>query len=217
MRLVVGLGNPGPGHARNRHNIGFRAVDAIAARYGRGPFRSRFEGDAAEGQVNGHRVLLFKPMTYMNDSGRAVAAAARFYRIAPADVLVLHDELDLMPGRVRVKAGGGHAGHNGLRSLEAHIGDGFNRVRLGIGHPGDKDRVTGYVLQDFAEAEEPWVEGLVEAVAEALPLLLDGNEGEFMNRVALAVRPLLPAREPPLGGPSGGGAGPGDGASGGGL
>ncbi len=195
MRLVVGLGNPGSQYARNRHNIGFRALDAIAERHGIGPFRPRFEGEIADGRLAGHRVLLLKPLTYMNESGRAVGAAVHFFRLSPADVIVLHDELDLQPGRVRVKSGGGHAGHNGLRSLHAHIGADFMRVRLGIGHPGDKDRVAGYVLQDFAKADEPWVAALTTALGDAFQLLLDDNAGEFMNRIARAVKPVLPAQD----------------------
>ena len=197
MRLVVGLGNPGSKHVLNRHNIGFLAIDAIAGRHRFQPFRQRFQSETAEGALAGDKVLLLKPMTYMNESGRAVAAAAGFYRLQPADVIVFHDELDLAPGRLRVKTGGGHAGHNGLRSLHDHLGADFTRVRMGIGHPGDRDRVTGYVLQDFAKADMPWVDAMVNAIADAFALLLEGNEGEFMNRVSRAVQPVLPSPPPP--------------------
>jgi len=204
MRLVVGLGNPGPKYALNRHNIGFLAIDAIAGRHHFQPFRQRFQGEAAEGAPAGDKVLLLKPTTYMNESGRAVAAAAAFYRLQPADVIVFHDELDLAPGRLRVKTGGGHAGHNGLRSLHAHLGADFTRVRMGIGHPGDRDRVTGYVLQDFAKSDMPWVDAMVNAIADAFALLLEGNEGEFMNRVSRAVQPVLPSPPPPAAEPGDG-------------
>lgn len=192
MLLVVGLGNPGVGYARNRHNIGFMAVDAIAARHRFAPFRRRFHGEAAEGGAGGRKVLILKPMTYMNESGRAVAAAAGFYKIPPGDVLVFHDELDLAAGKVRCKTGGGHAGHNGLRSLHAHIGADYRRVRLGIGHPGDKDRVIGHVLKDFAKADDAWLQPLLDAIAEFFPLLADGDDAAFMSKVALTLTPPKP-------------------------
>jgi PTH1 family peptidyl-tRNA hydrolase len=201
--LLVGLGNPGPEHARQRHNVGFMAADAIARRHGFGPFRARFHGEIAEGSVAGRRVLLLKPMTYMNDSGRAVLAAATFHKVRPADVVVLHDELDLAPGKVRAKTGGGHAGHNGLRSLHEAIGPGFRRLRLGIGHPGDKARVLGHVLGNFAAAEKAWLDPMLEAVAEHLALLLDGEEAAFMSKVSLAVTPPRP-KAARIGGKAGG-------------
>jgi PTH1 family peptidyl-tRNA hydrolase len=189
MRLIVGLGNPGPEYAHHRHNVGFQAVDAIARRYGLGPWRRRFSAEAAEGAIDGGKVLLLKPLTYMNDSGRAVAEAARFYKIETEDAIVIHDELDLVPGKVRVKRGGGAAGHNGLRSTDAAIGPDYLRVRFGIGHPGDKSRVTPYVLSNFAKDEKPMVEAVGDAIAEALPMLLKGDEAGFMNKVALKTAP----------------------------
>ena len=189
MLLVAGLGNPGPRHARNRHNLGFGAADAIAARHGFGPWRKKFHALAAEATVGGRRVLLMKPQTFMNDSGRAVAAAVRFHRLAPKDVLVLHDELDLDRAKVRVKRGGGAAGHNGVRSVAAHIGPDFRRVRMGIGHPGGKDRVLGWVLKDFASADAVWVRPLVEAVADHFPLLVGDDDPAFMSKLAQTMRP----------------------------
>jgi peptidyl-tRNA hydrolase, PTH1 family len=187
--LVVGLGNPGPKYHANRHNIGFMAVDAIARRHGFGPFRSRFQGEIAEGVVDGARVLVLKPMTFMNESGRSVAAAARFFKIPTERIMVLHDELDLAAGKIRVKDGGGHAGHNGLKSLHAHLGAEYRRVRLGIGHPGDKNRVVGYVLEDFAKADAAWLDPLLDAVADNFPHLAEGDASTFMSKVALALNP----------------------------
>jgi len=198
MWLLVGLGNPGPDYARTRHNIGFMAVDEIVRRHGFGPWRSRFQGETAEGSIAGERVLALKPATFMNLSGQAVAAACRFLKIPISAVLVLHDELDLPPGRLRVKRGGGAGGHNGLKSIDSHLGPDYQRVRLGIGHPGDRDRVTGYVLSAFAKADESWREPLLDAVAEALPLLLTGDEAGFMNRVAVQTRPPKPKTERPV-------------------
>ena len=190
MRLFVGLGNPGPKYARHRHNIGFMAVDAIHARHGFAPWRSRFRGLVAEGQLGAERVLLLKPLTYMNESGRGVAEAARFYKLAPGEIWAFHDELDLAPGKVRVKIGGGVAGHNGLRSLDACLGTReFGRVRLGIGHPGQRERVVGYVLSDFAAADREWLEPLLDAVADGAPLLAAGDATNFMNRIAVLTRP----------------------------
>ena len=192
MLLVVGLGNPGAEHASNRHNIGFMAVDAIVRRHGLGPFRAKFHGEIAQGDVAGVKVLALKPTTYMNDSGLSVAAAAGFFKIPPADMVVLHDELDLAGGRLRVKRGGGHAGHNGLRSIHAHLGADYRRIRLGIGHPGDKDRVTAHVLRNFAKADEAWLEKLLDAVADGFPLLVEGDDPGFMSKVALAMEPPKP-------------------------
>ena len=186
MLLWVGLGNPEPGMARNRHNIGFMAIDRIAHRHGFSPWRQRFKGWTAEGTLGGERVLALKPGTYMNLSGESVQAAASFYKIPPADITAFHDELDLAPGKVRVKLGGGAAGHNGLRSMDRMLGTpDYWRVRLGIGHPGHKDRVTGHVLGDFAKADQEWVEALLDAVADAAPLLAAGKPQEFMTKVAL--------------------------------
>jgi PTH1 family peptidyl-tRNA hydrolase len=192
MRLVVGLGNPGKDYAGHRHNIGFMALEAVARAHGLGPFRAKFQGQIADGRIGNHRVLALRPLTYMNESGRSIAAAMGFYKIAAADVVVLHDELDLAAGKLRVKSGGGHAGHNGLRSIHAHIGPDYVRVRFGIGHPGGKEHVVGHVLKDFAKADKAWLEPMMEAVAAAFPLLLDGDDGEFMNRVALAIAPVKP-------------------------
>jgi PTH1 family peptidyl-tRNA hydrolase len=192
--LVVGLGNPGPAYAGNRHNIGFMAVDAIARRHGFGAFRARFQGEIAEGTVAGRPILLLEPMTYMNESGRSVGAAARFYKIPTEDIVVFHDELDLAAGKLRVKDGGGHAGHNGLRSLHGHVGPGFRRVRLGIGRPGDRQQVVGHVLKNFAKADAAWLDPLLDAVAEQFPLLVQGDAGAFMSKVALAMNPPKPKR-----------------------
>jgi PTH1 family peptidyl-tRNA hydrolase len=186
MLLFVGLGNPGARHARNRHNIGFMAVAAIARRYAFAPFRARFHSRASEGQI-GERIVLIEPQTFMNDSGRAVHEAARFYKIPLEDILVFHDELDLAPGKLRVKIGGGNAGHNGLRSITAHIGNDYKRVRLGIGHPGDKTLVHPYVLSDFAKSEEAWVEALCKATADQVPLLVKGDDAHFQSKVHLAM------------------------------
>ena len=191
MLLWAGLGNPEPGMARQRHNIGFMALDAIARRHGFGPWRQRFRGLVAEGQVGGVRVLGLKPMTYMNDSGASVQPAAAFYKLGAADITAFHDELDLLPGRVRVKRGGGAAGHNGLRSMDRVLGTSdYWRVRLGIGHPGSKERVTGHVLGDFAKTDAEWLPGLLDAVADAAPLLAAGKPEEFMTRVALLAQEL---------------------------
>jgi PTH1 family peptidyl-tRNA hydrolase len=185
MRLIVGLGNPGARYARNRHNIGFMVLDAIARRYGAPAFRSRFKGELAEATVAGERRLLLKPQTFMNVSGESVLAAISFYRIAPGDIVVIHDELDLRPGKVRVKRGGGAAGHNGLRSIDQMIGADYWRVRIGIGHPGVKELVHPYVLQNFAADEvQDWVEKLVDVVADTVPLLLEGTPQAFMSEVA---------------------------------
>ncbi|MBB4363934.1 PTH1 family peptidyl-tRNA hydrolase [Bradyrhizobium sp. CIR48] len=188
MRLFVGLGNPGAKYARNRHNIGFMAVDEIARRHGFAPWRRRFQGETSEGTLGTERVILLKPTTYMNDSGRAVQEAASFFKIAPGDVTAFHDELELPPGKVRVKIGGGIAGHNGLRSISAHIGNDYRRVRLGIGHPGVKELVHGHVLSDFAKADNDWVTTLCEAVAEHAGLVAKGTDATFANRVHLAMQ-----------------------------
>ncbi len=186
MLLWVGLGNPEPAMARQRHNVGFMAIDRIAARHGFSPWRSRFKGLVAEGSVGGERVLALKPMTYMNDSGESVQPAAAFFKLPPEAITALHDELDLVAGKVRVKRGGGAAGHNGLRSMDRLLGSqDYWRVRLGIGHPGSKERVLGHVLGDFARVDQDWLAGLLDAVADAAPLLAGGRPEEFMTRVAL--------------------------------
>ncbi len=188
MRLFVGLGNPGARYEGNRHNIGFMAVDAIAWRHGFSPWRRRFQGEAAEATLEGERVVLLKPATYMNESGRAVGEAAHFFKLAVGDIVVFHDELDLPPAKLRVKTGGGHAGHNGLRSISSHVGNDYRRVRLGIGHPGVKELVHAYVLNDFAKAERPWVEALCEAVADNASLLATDRDSAFQNKVHLAMQ-----------------------------
>jgi PTH1 family peptidyl-tRNA hydrolase len=185
MKLVVGLGNPGQKYARNRHNVGFMALERIAAEQGAQPWRRRFQGRATECTLGGERALLLLPDTYMNESGRAVGEAARFLKIAPGDVVVLHDELDLAPGRLKVKTGGGDAGHNGLRSITAHIGNAYVRVRIGIGHPGAKELVHAWVLHDFAKADETWLEPLLEAIAMAAGRLGEGKFDRFQSDVAL--------------------------------
>jgi peptidyl-tRNA hydrolase, PTH1 family len=192
MRLLVGLGNPGPGYAGHRHNIGAMAADAIHRRHGFGPWKARFHGYAAEGMVDGVRVLALKPATYMNRSGEAVQAALQFYKLAPEDVVVIYDEIDLKPGQIRVKKGGGAAGHNGIRSIDAHVGPEFWRVRLGVGHPGAPELVHRYVLQDFAKAERPWLEKMLDAVAEAFPLLAQGDDSRFVNKVLVLTQPPRP-------------------------
>ncbi len=186
MQLLVGLGNPGAQYALHRHNIGYMAADAIAEVHRFDPWRVRFQGLSSEGRIGGTKLLLLKPTTYMNESGRSVGEAMRFYKLTPADVTVFYDELDLAPGKVRVKVGGGAAGHNGIRSLTAHIGEDFRRVRLGIGHPGHKERVTGHVLGNFAKAElDGWVPDLLGAVASEVEWLLKGDDARFMNDIAL--------------------------------
>jgi PTH1 family peptidyl-tRNA hydrolase len=190
MRLVVGLGNPGSRYARNRHNVGFMAVDAIARRHGAPGFRNRFKGELAEGPIGGERVLLLKPQTFMNLSGESVGEAARFFKILPSEIVVIHDEIDLRPGKLRVKRGGGNAGHNGLRSIDSSLGPDYWRVRIGVGHPGIKELVQPYVLQNFSGEElTGWVEPLLGAVAETVPLLLSGAPDAFMSEVARRVAP----------------------------
>jgi len=187
MPLLVGLGNPGARYAGNRHNIGFIAVQEIAKRHGIGPWRRRFQGVACEGPLGGKRTLLLLPGTYMNESGRAVAEAVHFYKLSPADVVVFHDEIDLPPGKVRVKVGGGIAGHNGLRSISEHIGNDYRRVRIGVGHPGNKDLVQHYVLSDFAKSDRDWVEALIGILAEDAELIARGQDASFQNKVHLAM------------------------------
>ncbi|RMF37610.1 MAG: aminoacyl-tRNA hydrolase [Alphaproteobacteria bacterium] len=189
MQIFVGLGNPGPKHAGQRHNIGFMAVERIAADHGFQPWRKRFEGETSEGRLGAEKVLLLKPMTFMNLSGRSVAAALRFYKLGTGALTVFHDELDLAPGKVRVKQGGGHAGHNGLRSLSQHVGADFRRVRIGIGHPGDKARVTGHVLGDFAKSDRDWLEAVLQGISEGAVALAEGQTDRFLNAVALRTAP----------------------------
>ena len=187
MLLFVGLGNPGAKHAGNRHNIGFMVVDAIAKRHGFPPWRRRFQGVATEGTLAREKVLLLLPGTYMNESGRAVAEAMHFYKIPLSGISVFHDEIELPPAKVRVKVGGGIAGHNGLRSISAHVGNDYKRVRLGVGHPGVKELVHGYVLSDFAKDERPWVAALTDAIADNADLLAQSKDASFQNKVHLAM------------------------------
>ncbi len=187
MRLLVGLGNPGARYVGTRHNIGFMAVQAIAKRHGLGPWRRRFQGVATEGTVGGERVQLLLPRTFMNESGRPVAEAAQFYKLAPGYITVFHDEIELPPGKVRVKVGGGIAGHNGLRSISAHVGNDYRRVRIGVGHPGHKDLVERYVLSDFAKSERGWLDALIAILADNADLLVRGQDASFQNKVHLAM------------------------------
>ncbi len=189
MKLFVGLGNPGAQYAGHRHNIGFMAVDRIAADHGFSPWRSRFQGQTSEGQLGGEKVLLLKPGTYMNRSGQSVGEAVRFFKLTPGDMTVFHDELDLAPGKLRLKQGGGHAGHNGLRSIHEHLGDAYGRVRMGIGHPGHKDAVASYVLHDFAKADQDWLDDLLRGISDGAVALAAGDGPKFMNTVALQVAP----------------------------
>ncbi|MEZ5667544.1 MAG: aminoacyl-tRNA hydrolase [Alphaproteobacteria bacterium] len=197
MLLFVGLGNPGADYARNRHNIGFMAVDAIAQRHGFGPWRRRFQSEVAEGALDGEKVIAVKPQTYMNHSGRAVGEALRFFKLAPNAAFVFYDELDLAPGKIRVKLGGGRGSHNGIRDITDHIGADFWRVRIGIGHPGHKDAVIGHVLKDFAKSDRGWLETLLDSVAAAAPLLVTGDPNGFMNKVAVALQPPREPKQPP--------------------
>jgi len=187
MLLLVGLGNPGARYVGTRHNVGFMAVQAIAKRHGIGPWRRRFQGVACEGTLGGARVLLLLPGTFMNESGRAVAEAAHFYKLPLVDITVFHDEIELPPGKVRIKVGGGIAGHNGLRSISEHIGNNYRRVRIGVGHPGHKDLVEHYVLSDFAKSEQRWVEALTEILADNVDFLVRGEDASFQNKVHLAM------------------------------
>lgn len=189
MKLWVGLGNPGAKYAMNRHNIGFMALERVAEDKGFAPWRSKFQGSLTEGNLGGEKVLLLKPETFMNLSGQSVGEAMRFYKLAPEDVTIFHDELDLAPAKLRLKTGGGHAGHNGLRSIHAHIGEAYNRVRLGIGHPGHKDRVAGFVLSDFAKADQDWLDDLMRGICDGAAELAKGDGSKFLNAVALRVNP----------------------------
>lgn len=193
MRLFVGLGNPGPKYARHRHNIGWMAVERIAADHGFPDFRAKFQGRISEGRLGGEKVVLLTPTTFMNNSGRSVGEAARFYRIAPGDITVFHDEIDLAPGRLKCKTGGGHAGHNGLRSLHQHIGPDYARVRMGVGHPGHKDRVPVYVLHDFPRADEDWLDDMLRGVSDGAADLARGENDRFLNAVARRLAPARPS------------------------
>ncbi len=198
MQLFVGLGNPGAKYAHNRHNIGYMAVERIARDHGFGPWRGKFQGSVSEGRLGGEKVILLRPETFMNLSGQSVGAALRFYKLQPAEITVFHDELDLAPGKIRLKQGGGHAGHNGLRSIHQHIGPDYRRVRLGIGHPGHKDRVAAYVLHDFARADQSWLDDLLAGISDGADALAKGDGSGFMNAVARRRAPseTAPASKP---------------------
>ncbi len=196
MRLVVGLGNPGSEYERHRHNVGFMAVDAFHGRYGFGPWKRRFQGLVAEGTIDGDKSLLLKPQTFMNLSGQSVGEAIRFYKLIPDQVVVFHDELDIAAGRIRVKQGGGHGGHNGLRSIDDHIGKDYWRVRIGIGHPGAKELVHGWVLSNFSKAEQAWLDPLLGALAAELPLICGGQAEKYASRVAALTTPPKPPKAP---------------------
>jgi peptidyl-tRNA hydrolase, PTH1 family len=195
MFLLVGLGNPGSKYAGNRHNIGFMAVDEIVRRHNFSSWRKRFKGEVSEGTIGTEKIVVLKPLTFMNESGQSVGEAMRFLDLEPDRVIVVYDELDLEPGKVRVKNGGGAAGHNGIRSISAHISPHYTRVRLGIGHPGDKNLVYPHVLSDFAKSDKAWLTTLIDAVAEYLPLLVDGQEANFQSKVHLALNPAPPRAE----------------------
>jgi PTH1 family peptidyl-tRNA hydrolase len=188
MQLIVGLGNPGEKYQHNRHNIGFLAIDAIARRHGFPTFREKFQGLIAEGQIAGERVLVLKPQTFMNLSGDSVYKVLAFYKLAPADVTVIYDEIDLAPGKTRVKVGGGNGGHNGIRSIDPQITPNYRRIRLGVGHPGDKSLVMHHVLGDFAKAEHLWLDPLLAALADNADLIVKGDENGLMNKLAIATR-----------------------------
>ncbi|MBT7817518.1 MAG: aminoacyl-tRNA hydrolase [Polaribacter sp.] len=197
MKLIVGLGNPGAKYARNRHNIGFMALEQIASDHGFGPWRPKFQGLVSEGRIGSEKVTLLKPETFMNLSGQSVGEAMRFHKLDPADVIVFHDELDLAPGKVRLKTGGGHAGHNGLRSIHGHITPEYDRVRLGIGHPGHKDAVAGYVLRDFAKAEQEWLDDVLRGIGDGIPELVAGDGSKFLNAIGLRVTPARSSTSKP--------------------
>ncbi|WP_275783913.1 aminoacyl-tRNA hydrolase [Pararhizobium gei] len=186
MQILAGLGNPGSQYAGNRHNIGFMAVDAIQQRHSFAPWTKKFKALMSEGEIGGERVLLLKPQTFMNLSGEAVGEAMRFYKLAPKDILAIYDELDLLPGKARIKTGGGHGGHNGIKSLDAHCGKDYRRLRLGIGHPGAKEKVNGHVLGDFAKIDKVWLEPLLDALAENAAMLVKGEDSQFLNKLSLA-------------------------------
>ncbi|MBJ3775394.1 aminoacyl-tRNA hydrolase [Acuticoccus sp. 2012] len=187
MKLFVGLGNPGGTYAMNRHNVGFMAIDRIHDRWNGGPWRRKFQGEVAEADIAGQRVMFLKPMTYMNESGRSVAEAARFYKVDLTDIVVAHDEIDLPHGKFRMKVGGGTGGHNGLKSISAHMRDGYRRLRIGIGHPGRKEMVPGYVLHDFAKADFAWLDPMLDAFADHAPILVEGNDAAFASKVHAAL------------------------------
>ncbi|MCZ7447790.1 aminoacyl-tRNA hydrolase [Agrobacterium rhizogenes] len=196
MKIIAGLGNPGAQYAGNRHNIGFMAVDALQRLPSFAPWSKKFKAEISEGEIGGEKVLLMKPLTYMNLSGESVGEAMRFFKLTPADIIAIHDELDLLAGRTRIKIGGGHGGHNGLKSLDAHCGKEYRRLRLGIGHPGDKERVHGHVLGDFAKADRVWLDPLLDAIADNAAMLVKGEDSQLMNKLALATGSKPEAEKP---------------------
>ncbi|MCZ4352706.1 aminoacyl-tRNA hydrolase [Roseovarius aestuarii] len=196
MLIFAGLGNPGAKYAGHRHNIGFMALDRIASDHGFAPWKARFQGQACEGRLGGTKVLLLKPETFMNLSGQSVGEAMRFYKLTPDDIVVFHDEIDLAPAKLRVKTGGGHAGHNGLRSIHQHIGPDYGRVRMGVGHPGRKEAVPGFVLHDFAKADQEWLDDMLRGISDGAPFLADGDTGRFQNAVALRTAPPRSSTSP---------------------
>jgi len=193
MKLFVGLGNPGAKYAGNRHNVGFMALDEIVRANGFAEWRSKFQGQWVQGNLGGEKVVLLKPETFMNNSGQSVGAAMRFFKLSAEDITVFHDEIDLAPGKVRVKKGGGHAGHNGLRSIHAHVGEAYGRVRIGVGHPGHKDRVPSYVLNDFAKADQGWLDDVIRGIGEGAADLAKGDDGRFMNAIPKRIAPARPS------------------------
>ena len=185
MLVIAGLGNPGGKYAGHRHNIGFMAADEIVRRHSFGPWKTKHKAEISDGTIDGEKVLVVKPQTFMNESGQSIGEILRFYKVEPSDLVIIYDELDLNPGKLRIKTGGGHGGHNGIKSIDAHCGKAYRRMRLGIGHPGHKDRVTGHVLGDFAKADQEWLGPLLESIANHASLLIAGNDSTFMNKVAL--------------------------------
>ena len=197
MKLIVGLGNPGAKYARNRHNIGFMAVDEIASAHGFSPWRAKFQGQVSEGRLGSEKVILLKPETFMNLSGQSVGEAMRFHKITPADVIVFHDEIDLAPAKIRCKTGGGHAGHNGLRSIHAHIGAEYDRVRMGVGHPGHKDAVPGFVLRDFPKADADWLDDELRGISDGIVYLVEDDAPKFLNAIGLRLTPARSSTSAP--------------------
>lgn len=202
MKLLVGLGNPGAKYAQNRHNIGFMAMDRIASDHGFSGWRSKFQGQMCEGRLGGEKVTLLKPETFMNLSGQSVGEAMRYLKLTPQDIIVFHDEIDLAPGKVRLKTGGGHAGHNGLRSIHGHIGPDYDRVRMGVGHPGHKDAVPGYVLRDFPKADAEWLDDELRGISDGIADLVAGDGPKFLNAIALRVAPARSSTSKPKPKPS---------------
>jgi len=192
MLLLVGLGNPGSKYSNNRHNIGFMVVDEIIHHHGLGPARRKFQGDICEGRIGANKVLVLKPHTFMNESGRSVGEAAQFYKLAPEDIVIIHDELDLEAGKFRMKAGGGTAGNNGLKSLVRHLGPDFRRMRIGIGHPGNRGEVHSHVLKDFSKLDREWVDPMIDAIAKNIDLLVSDSDATFANKVHLTLHPPKP-------------------------